>query len=124
MNPRQVLESAIKLQLAKGADYQSNKSKVKQADYYLRGVDTIYDTMWGKLLRIRSVLDSIKNGNGQNFESVQDSCIDLINYAAFMSAYIDHDIEGQDQYKNIFNDYEIKPVLPEPPFATKFEVHP
>jgi hypothetical protein len=104
MKPREVLEKAIELQQQKGSDYQSKMSTVKQADYYLHGVDTIYDIMWGKMLRIRSLLDKVRFGGNENFESIQDSCVDLINYASFLSAYIDYDIKGQDKLKkNIFN---------------------
>ena len=39
----------------------------------------------------------------ENFESLQDSAIDLINYSAFFSAYLDYDIDGQTTERDIFN---------------------
>ena len=84
----------------KGNDYNDS---VKQAEYYLRGVDTIYDIMHAKMLRIKSVLGLIKAGGSNNFESVEDSLMDLINYSAFMAAYLSGDMEGQNPEKDIFN---------------------
>ena len=39
----------------------------------------------------------------ENFESLHDSAVDLINYAAFFAAYLDYDIDGQDPDRDIFN---------------------
>ena len=39
----------------------------------------------------------------ENYESLHDSAVDLINYAAFFAAYLDHDIDGQDPSRDIFN---------------------
>lgn len=101
--PQQILAEAIELQQKKGQDYQNKNSTIKHADYYPRGVDTILDTMNGKLLRIRSLLEAIKNGDSQNFESIQDSCIDLINYSSFLASYIEGGIDGQNPNNDMFN---------------------
>ena len=39
----------------------------------------------------------------QNFESIEDSCKDLINYASFIGAYARGGIEGQDPNKDFLN---------------------
>lgn len=101
--PKDILQEAINLQIKKGNDYQNKHSTIKHADYYPRGVDTILDTMNGKLLRIRSVIESIKNNEKENFESIQDSCIDLINYSSFLASYIEGGIDGQKVNHDIFN---------------------
>jgi len=88
-----VLDECIKLQLAKSADYQSKNSSVRQADYYPRGLETLYDICWAKMLRIRSVLDK---GEDANFESVEDSFKDLINYASFAVSWNRGRIDGQE----------------------------
>ena len=105
MKPLQILKRAAELQTKKGNDYQNPVSRVKQADYYPHGVNTIMDIMVGKILRMQSILDTMeKKGNHiTNFESLEDSTIDLINYASFFGAYLDHDIDGQDKTKDIFN---------------------
>ena len=39
----------------------------------------------------------------ENYESLHDSAVDLINYAAFFAAYLDGDIDGQTPERDIFN---------------------
>jgi hypothetical protein len=59
--------------------------------------------MNGKLLRIYSVLETMEAGGKINFESVEDSAIDLINYASFLVSYMRGDIDGQHPDRDIFN---------------------
>jgi len=98
-----VLIEAAELQERKGQDYQNPLSRVRQADHYPRGVNTILDTMNGKLLRMYSVLETMEAGGKINFESVEDSAIDLINYASFLVSYMRGDIDGQHPDRDIFN---------------------
>lgn len=100
-----ILRECIDLQLAKSKDYQNASSPVRQADYYINGVSTIYDIMHAKMLRIRSVQEAMKNDPeySENFESLQDSVKDLINYASFYAAYLDCQIDGQVLNRDIFN---------------------
>ena len=83
MKPLQILKRAAELQTKKGNDYQNPASRVRQADYYPRGVNTILDIMIGKVLRMQSILDAMENNedHSENFESLEDSAVDLINYA-------------------------------------------
>lgn len=101
--PIEILEECIDLQKLKGADYQSEASSVRQADYYPRGVWTLYDIIHAKMLRIKSVLEKIDGGDEANFESLSDSCKDAINYLSFMASYLDYGIDGQSEDKDIFN---------------------
>jgi hypothetical protein len=105
MKPLQILKRAAELQTKKGNDYQNPVSRVRQADYYPHGVNTIMDIMVGKILRMQSILDAMENdGNHlENFESLEDSAVDLINYTSFFGAYLDGDIDGQDKTNDIFN---------------------
>ena len=98
-----VLRDAIELQLKKSHDYQNPNSLVRQADYYPRGVWSILDVVHAKYLRMVSVLEAMESGGKANFESVQDSCVDLINYASFMAAYLEGAIDGQSPERDIFN---------------------
>ena len=98
-----ILLEAAELQERKGKDYQNPLSRVRQADHYPRGVYTILDTMNGKMLRMYSVLETMEHGGNINFESVEDSAIDLINYASFLVAYMRGEIDGQEPGKDIFN---------------------
>lgn len=102
-----VLQQCIDVQNKKAQDYQNPASTVKQADYYLNGVQTIYDVMHGKMLRIRSIQETILNDPKftPNHESLRDSVIDLINYASFYAAYLDGEIPGQNYHTDIFNRY-------------------
>lgn len=98
-----ILLEAAELQERKGQDYQNPLSRVRQADHYPRGVYTILDTINGKMLRMYSVLETMEQGGNVNFESVEDSAIDMINYASFLVAYMRGEIDGQEMGKDIFN---------------------
>jgi hypothetical protein len=98
-----VLKEAVELQNRKSQDYQNPLSRVRQADHYPRGVYTILDTINGKMLRMYSVLETMEQGGNVNFESVEDSAIDMINYASFLVAYMRGEIDGQEMGKDIFN---------------------
>lgn len=98
-----VLRECIELQNKKGSDYQSKESRVRQADYYVHGVETIHDIMHAKMLRLVSVMEKIKAGGSTQFESLEDSAKDLINYASFFVAYSRGKIDGQSPDNDIFN---------------------
>jgi hypothetical protein len=95
-----VLQECIDLQLKKSQDYQNPNSNVVQAMHYRRGVDSIHDTMHGKMLRAQSLLES---GSAANFESLEDTYKDLINYASFAVSYIRGKMEGQDPNRDYLN---------------------
>tara|TARA_B100000953_G_scaffold247927_1_gene210211 strand:+ start:186 stop:521 length:336 start_codon:yes stop_codon:yes gene_type:complete len=95
-----VLQECAELQSKKSEDYQNPNSNVKQADHYRRGVDSIHDTMHGKMLRAQSLLES---GNTANFESLEDTYKDLINYASFAVSYIRGKMEGQNPDLDFLN---------------------
>lgn len=98
-----VLSEAIELQIKKSQDYQNPLSSVTQVDYYPRGVWSILDIINAKYLRMVSVLETMENGGKVNFESVEDSAVDLINYASFVVAYMRGEVDGQQADKDIFN---------------------
>lgn len=98
-----ILSEAAELQRRKGRDYQSKASTVKQADYYPNGVNSILDIVNAKMLRTRSVLAVMEAGEAVNFESVEDSMFDMINYASFLIAYMHGEIDGQLPDRDIFN---------------------
>jgi len=95
-----VLQECAELQSKKSEDYQNVNSQVKQAMHYRRGVDSIHDTMHGKMLRAQSLLES---GDLANFESLEDTYKDLINYASFAISYIRGKMEGQDPELDYLN---------------------
>jgi hypothetical protein len=98
-----ILLEAASIQERKSQDYQNPLSRVRQADHYPRGVYTILDTVNGKLLRMYSVLETMEHGGKVNFESVEDSALDAINYLSFAVAYMRGEIDGQTEGKDIFN---------------------
>jgi len=100
-----VLQECAQMQTKKSADYQSDQSSVLQAMHYRRGVDTIHDIIVGKLMRATSLLES---GNSPNYESLEDSYKDMINYASFAVSYMRGKMEGQRQDRDMFN----KPIDP------------
>ena len=100
-----VLQECAALQLKKSNDYQNPNSRIKQADYYPRGVASILDTIHGKVLRAYSVMEAMENDPQYqpNFESLEDSFKDMINYASFAVAYSRGKIEGQDGNRDFLN---------------------
>ena len=100
-----VLQECAELQAKKSNDYQNPNSRVRQADYYPAGVATIIDIIHAKTLRIRSVIEAMENDPNYkpNFESVEDSGKDLINYASFLVAYVRGGIDGQEKNRDFLN---------------------
>ena len=98
-----ILKEAIEIQILKGRDYNNEVSRVTQADYYPNGVYSILDICQAKVLRMYSVLDTMQAGGAPNFESIEDSAIDLINYASFVAAYVRGQVPGQKPDRDIFN---------------------
>jgi hypothetical protein len=97
-----VLQECVELQLKKSQDYQNPNSNVVQAMHYRRGVDSIHDIMQGKMYRAQSLLESGRM-NEANFESLEDTYKDLINYASFAVAWLRGGIEGQRADRDMFN---------------------
>lgn len=100
-----ILQRAAEIQNQKGNDYQNPNSRVRQAMYYPRGCATILDIMTGKMLRLQSVLESMEldPDYSPNFESLEDSIIDLINYASLFGSYMKGGIDGQDPLHDFLN---------------------
>lgn len=100
-----VLRECIELQNQKANDYQNDVSSVKQADYYRLGVDSIYDMMHTKMLRLKSLMETAKSNSASTpkFESLKDTAKDLINYASFFAAWLENGIDGQNPDNDMFN---------------------
>lgn len=99
-----VLQECAEVQTKKSNDYQNPNSRIKQPDYYPRGCATILDQMYGKILRMQSVLEAMEGDNyAPNFESLEDSAKDLINYSTFFVAYSRGKMDGQDPNRDFLN---------------------
>ena len=100
-----VLQECAEVQTKKSNDYQNPNSRIRQADYYPRGCATILDVMHGKVLRLQSVIEAMEldPDYSQNFESLEDSAKDLINYSTFFVSYFRGKMEGQDLSKDFLN---------------------
>ena len=83
-----VLNECADLMRAKGKAY----NRIPQAEYYPNGEHDIFVMMWQKVKRIQSLLS--EEGDN-NFESIDDSCRDLINYTAFMVEFLNGEMDGQ-----------------------------
>lgn len=100
-----VLQECAELQAKKSNDYQNPNSRIRQADYYPRGVATILDVIHAKVLRAQSVLEAMENdpAYSPNFESLEDSFKDLINYGSFAVSFCRGKMEGQDPARDFLN---------------------
>ena len=96
----EVLKECIELQNKKSQDYQSKESNVTHAMHYRRGVDSIHDIIQGKCYRAQSLLES---GGDPNFESLEDTYKDIINYCSFAVSYMRGKMEGQQPERDMFN---------------------
>ena len=97
-----VLQECAELQTKKSNDYQNSDSNVTQAMHYRRGVDSIHDIINGKMLRAQSLLEAGTHSE-PNFESLEDTYKDMINYASFAVSYMRGQMEGQDSSRDMFN---------------------
>ena len=115
-----VLQECAEVQLKKSNDYQNEYSRIRQADYYPRGIATITDLIYAKVLRMQSVIEaSEKDPEYQpNYESIEDSAKDLINYASFVVSYMRGKMEGQDPDRDMLNRVTTIPnKMPEAPLV-------
>ena len=120
-----VLQECIDLQIRKSQDYQNPNSNIVQAMHYRRGVSTIHDMISQKLLRAQSLLEPMENGElrDPNFESLEDTYKDLINYASFAVSYIRGQMEGQDTTRDMLNRKIEVPIIDTSAFA-KTQIKP
>ena len=79
-----VLEEAAELKARKSKDYQG--SQFTEEDYFPFGHLSYIHMMHTKMLRIRSVAEQ----ESTNFESLYDSLIDMVNYAAMYAAWVNN----------------------------------
>lgn len=107
-----VLRECIELQLKKSRDYQNPHSTVLQSDYYPSGVRTIHEIMHAKMLRIKSVMEAMAGDPeySPNFESLEDSFKDLINYSSFAVAWCRGGIPGQSKSNDFLNRPRGEPI--------------
>lgn len=81
-----MMQEAIELKKRKSEDYQG--SQFTEEDYFPFGHLSFIHMLHTKLLRIRSVAE--QQGE-QNFESLSDSLIDMINYSAMYAAWVENE---------------------------------
>lgn len=99
-----VLGECAELQLRKSADYQHPDSNVRQADHYRRGVGTIHDMIAQKLLRAQSLIEAAERGDSvPNFESLEDTYKDALNYCSFAVSFLRGKMSGQRQDRDFLN---------------------
>lgn len=98
-----VLQECAELQQRKSKDYQNEKSRIRQADHYPRGCATILDMVHQKITRIYSVMEAMEQGETANFESLEDSAKDAINYLSFFVSYSRGKMEGQNPLRDLVN---------------------
>jgi hypothetical protein len=107
-----VLQECAEIQDKKSRDYQNPNSRIRQADYYPRGILSIMELINTKTIRLWSVLEAMENDSNYepNFESIEDSLKDLINYSSFAVAYSRGKIDGQTPDRDFLNrKIELKP---------------
>ena len=82
----QILKDAAALKEAKSKDYQGGMWT--EADYFPFGHESYIHMLWTKMLRLRSVVE--RSEDEVNFESAEDTLMDMINYAAMYAAWMEN----------------------------------
>ena len=77
-----ILEEAAALKMQKSKDYQGGKWS--EADYFPFGHESYMHMLHTKYLRMRNVMEA----ENTNFESLEDTLVDMINYSAMYVAAI------------------------------------
>ena len=100
-----ILDECKQMQLKKGQDYQNPESSVTQADYFPRGITSIYEIMNAKMLRIKSIMEIKEKypSHQENYEGLEDSAKDLINYSSFFVSWLRGQVPGQKVNSGLFN---------------------
>lgn len=80
-----ILHDAADLMERKSKDYQG--STYTLTDYFPYGHTSYLQMLHTKMTRIKSVAER-EDSNAVNFESLEDSLIDLINYSAFYIEFL------------------------------------
>ena len=93
----EILKEAADLKVKKSKDYQGGMWKEK--DYFPFGGQSYIHMMWTKMLRIRSVAEQ----ENTNFESLEDSLLDMINYSAMYIAFLRDKDSGERPLTNSNN---------------------
>lgn len=82
------------LYLKKSADYNGD-SKYDLNNYFPFGTASYAQMIHTKSMRILSVAEKEFKGQEANFESLQDSALDMINYAMFLADHCDKTVTTQ-----------------------------
>lgn len=80
----QILKDAAALKEAKSKDYQGGRWT--EEDYFPFGHQSFMHMIHTKYMRMMSVAEQ----QDVNFESLEDTLIDMINYAAMYAAWIEN----------------------------------
>ena len=93
----EILKEAADLKIKKSKDYQGGQWK--ESDYFPFKDQSYIHMMWTKMLRIRSVAEK----SDVNFESLEDSLLDMINYSAMYIAFLRDKDSGERPLTNSNN---------------------
>lgn len=88
-SPAAQLGIAGLLYLKKSADYNSDSKHYTLSNYFPFGTASYAQMIHTKSMRILSVAEKELNQKTANFESLQDSALDMINYAMFLADHCD-----------------------------------
>ena len=85
-----ILQEAADLKARKSKDYQGGKWS--EEDYFPFGHESYMHMIHTKYLRMRNVMEAKET----NFESLEDTLIDMVNYAAMYAAWIRNETKCKD----------------------------
>ena len=100
---KDILDRADRLRNMKAQDYSGNMWT--QDDYFPYKDQSYIHMIWTKMLRIRNLVDVMH----PNYESLEDSLLDMINYCAMYAAHIENEKKAGEDFDKKYT---------EPPTAT------
>ena len=84
----QILKDAADLKERKSVDYQGGKWS--EEDYFPFGDQSYMHMIHTKYLRMRNIMEAEET----NFESLEDTLVDMINYCAMYAAWLENKRNG------------------------------
>lgn len=80
-----VMREAAEIRAKKGQDYNSGP---KLTDYFPFGAKSYAQMVYMKTLRMMSLIANEEKGQVPNYEGLEDTLIDLLNYVCFFAEYV------------------------------------
>ena len=101
---KDIMKRAMRLKDMKSQDYQG--SNFREDEYFPFKDQSYAHMIWTKTLRMMNIINVMH----PNYESLEDTLLDLINYSAMYAAHIENEKTNKEKQKELWTGEQ----LPEP----------